>query len=212
MISKLFLIGGLILVAVSFFVRKILCERVTKRVGEKRVSLSGSDFAAAVLKAGGAKDLEISQKRRPFLSIDTDRLILSPAMAESRGALNVAEAGLRAGLTLMARRQEKVVSWRVWAVKFASVFPVFTLIILAFALVMGRLGGSWVLGIFSGSLGFSCLMLWMTFSIEREAARLVVNFLEEKNLLHRRTESELLGEITKALAWRRIVPGFFRSL
>jgi len=204
MISKFLLLAGLIPVVASFLARKFFCDRVVKRYKGEKMSITAGGFAKAVLKAGAGKKVEILEKRRPFLPLKPDILILSPGVVKSREVGDVAEAGLRAGMTLLAQRQEKVVAWRVWAVKFATSLPIFTMIVMFFALMMGR--GSWALGVISAAFGLGCVALWMTLAVEREAARVVASLLDEKGLVKRRSESELLGKLMKAGAWRRIIP------
>ncbi len=209
MMWKFFLLAGLLPLVASFIARKFFCDRILHRYNGEKVTLTGKEFAEAVLKCGEVTGVEVVQKRRPFLPIKPNRLILSPRVADSTLAVDVAEAGLRASLTLMARRQEKVVAWRVWAVKFASSLPIFTLMVIAFALILSRFSGGWALGIESFTLGLGCVALWLTFTVEREAAKLVAGFLDEKAVVTRRTEAELLEKMVKAIAWRRILPSFF---
>lgn len=172
-----------------------------------KVSVSGRDFTRLVLEKGKASEVKIEEKRRPFLPITPGSLALSPRVAESRNAQDVASAGLLAGLVLLARQQEKVFGWRKWAVKFGWAGPAFTVAIVIF----GALGKSFTLGIGIGILfsvlGIASIALWLTLPIEREAAKQVCHFLEETNIVARRSEAERLEVLVRALAWQRVVPG-----
>jgi len=205
--AKFLLLSGLIPVIIAFLARKFLSDGPMRKFGDEEVSLSGRELVARVLEKGGARNVEVIEKKRPFLKVGPERLLLSPALANSKRAREVAEAGILAGLVLMARKQEKVVQWRAWALKFGSAFPAFTIIAMVFALVVGRLGAGYVFGIVSASLGLSTVLLWLTLPVERTASGIVAEMVEETAIVTRRSEGEKLGTLIRALGWRRIIPG-----
>jgi hypothetical protein len=49
--------------------------------------------------------------------------------------------------------------------------------------------------------------LWLTLPVERAAAKAVAEMLEETALVARRSEGQKLGNLVRAMAWRRIIPG-----
>lgn len=198
---------GLIPVFVSFVARKFLSDGTVRKEGEGEVSISGGEMVERILKKGKAAEVEIQVKARPFRVLGPRKLVISSHLNESRNARDVAEAALLAGLVLMARRQEKVVSWRTWAVKFGSAMPVFTMIVVAFALVMRTLTPGYCIGVVAAALGFATVMLWVTLPVERAAAGTVAEMLEETALVSRRSEGERLAKLVRALAWRKIIPG-----
>lgn len=205
--AKLLLLLGLIPVFASFVARKFLSDRTVRMEGGGEVSISGREMAERVLNKGRAGEVEIQVKNRPFMVLGPDRLVISPLLAESKRARDVAEAGILAGLVLMARRQEKVVGWRKWAVKFGTAMPAFTMIVMAFAMVMGRLSAPLCFGVIAASLGVATSFLWFTLPVERAAAGMVADMLEETALVARRSEGETMANLVRALGWRRIVPG-----
>ena len=205
--SKFLLLLGLLPVFFSFVARKFLSDKIVRKEGGKEVSLSGLEMVERVLKQGKAGEIDIQLKKRPFMVLGPDHLVISPSLAESRRARDVAEAGILAGLVLMARRQEKVVGWRRWAVKFGSAMPAFTTIVMFFAMVMGRLSASLCFGVVAASLGLATAFLWFTLPVERAAAGTVAEMLDETALVARRSEGERLANLVRALGWRRIVPG-----
>jgi hypothetical protein len=156
MIGKLLLMSGIIPVIVSVFARKFFCDRTLRRHG---------DETEAILSQGKVTGVEIEEKRRPFLPIGPERLVISPSICKSKKARDVAAAGLLAGLVLMARRQKKVVSWRAWAVKFGWAMPSFSVVIVTFATVATSLLPSMAIGIVLGILGFAALALWFTLPV-----------------------------------------------
>lgn len=178
-----------------------------RKEGGTEVSISGHEMIERILKKGRAGDVEIQVKKRLFMVLGPTRLVVPPALSRSRKACDVANAGILAGLVLMARRQEKVVSWRKWAVKFGSAMPAFTMIVMAFAMVIGRLSPTLCLGIVAASLGFATAFLWFTLPVERAAAGTVADMLEETALVARRSEGDAIAGLVRALGWRRIVPG-----
>lgn len=193
-------------VLASFVARAFLSDRIILKKGEGDVSITGGEMVARILKKGRASDVKIQVKSRPFMVLGPQRLVISPTLSKSKRARDVAEAGLLAGLVLMAQRQSKVVSWRLWAVKFGSAMPIFTAIAMAFAIVMGR-SAVLCLVIVAATLGLATLFLWLTLAVERAAAATVSDMLEETPLVSRRSEGGRLAKLVRAFGWRRIVPG-----
>jgi len=171
------------------------------------VSLSGQELVERVLKKGKAESVNLQVKKRPFMVLGPERLVLPPRLAESKLARDVAEAGLLAGLVLMARRQEKVVGWRTWAVKFGSAMPAFTTIVMFFAIAVRAITPGMAIGIVAASLGLATIFLWLTLPVERAAASAVSEMLEETPLVLRKSEGEKLANLVRASVWRKIVPG-----
>lgn len=207
MIPKLLLLSGLVPVLVSFLARKFLSDGILRKEGADEVSLTGRELVDRIFKKSGVIGVEIIEKKRPFLVLGPERLVLAPALAESKQARAVAEAGLLAGMVLMARRQANVVRWRAWAAKFGTAFPAFTVVVMAFAVVVGRLGATLGFGIIAGVLGLATVLLWLTLPVERTAASVVAEMVEESTVVNRRSEGEKLASLVRALGWRRILPG-----
>lgn len=205
--GKFLLLTGLIPVLVSFLTRKFLYERVVKREGGTEGTITGKDLAELILKKGKASSVELTVKKRSFVTLGPSHMVLSPEQATSKNGRQVAEAALLAGMVLMARQQEKVVGWRTWALKFSWAMPVFTTVVMIFAKVVGKVNAGWCLGVVAAVLGLSAVLLWLTLPVERAAAKTVAEMLEETALLPRRNEAERLAELVRATPWRRIIPG-----
>ncbi len=207
MIIKFLLLMGLLPVFGAFLARKLLSDGAVRKDGEHEVSLTGGELVARILERGKASSVEVQLKTRPFLILGPERLIISPTLAESKRARDVAEAGLLAGMVLMSRQQAKVVRWRMWALKFGSAMPAFMTLVMFFAMVMGRLSPTLCFSLVAGILGVASVFLWLTLPVERAAAKVAAEMLEETALVARRSEGEMLGNLIRAMAWRRVMPG-----
>lgn len=207
MVMRLFFLSGLVAWVASLLVKKFLSDRKLKKVGTGEVSMEGRKAARELLDAAAAKKVELQERRRPFLPVREEEVTLLPKQAQSREISDVAECLLRAGLGALALRQPEVIGWRVWAVKFSISLPAFTVVVMAFALVVGKVGGTLGVGLVSLSVFLSCVALWATVAVEREAAALVVEVLERKRLFPRLAEEEAVVAAVRAMAWRRITPG-----
>lgn len=208
MIIKFLLMLGLIPLVGSFLVRKFFSDRVIKsEEGSEEVTYSGKEMVERILKLGKAADVDIQVKKRPFLPLGPDFVVIAPKMAESKEVRDVAGAALLAGMVLMARQQSQVVAWRSWAVKFGYAMPGFAIVVMVFAMVIGRLAPSMSIAIVSACLGISTILLWSTLTVEKAAAKVVSDYLEETPLVPRRNEGELIAKYLKAHSWKRIVPG-----
>ena len=208
MIFKFLLMLGLIPLIGSFLARKFFSDRVLKsEEGGEKVTYTGKEMVERILKLGKATDVEIQVKKRPFLPLGPDLVVIPPKFAGSKEVRDVAGAALLAGMVLMARQQDRVVAWRSWAVKFGYAMPGFAIVVMIFAMVVGRLSPSMSLAIVSASLGLSTILLWSTLTVEKAAAKVVADYLEETPLVPRRNEGELITKYLKAHSWKRIVPG-----
>ena len=204
---KFILLAGLIPVILSFLAPKFFYERVVKRDGGFGVSFTGRELAEKILKKGKAESVELTVKKLTFVKLGPTHLVLSPDQASSKKGDVVAEAALLAGMVLMARQQNKVVAWRTWALKFSWAMPAFTTIVMAFAMVIGRLSPTLCLGVVAAVLGMSTVLLWLTLPVEKAAAKAVADLLDGTALIPRRNEAERLANLVKAMPWRRIIPG-----
>lgn len=208
MIFKFLLMLGLIPLIGSFLARKFFSDRVLKsEEGGEKVTYTGKEMVERILKLGKATDVEIQVKKRPFLPLGPNLVVIPPKFAGSKEVRDVAGAALLAGMVLMARQQDRVVAWRSWAVKFGYAMPGFAIVVMIFAMVVGRLSPSMSLAIVSASLGLSTILLWSTLTVEKAAAKVVADYLEETPLVPRRNEGELITKYLKAHSWKRIVPG-----
>lgn len=188
-----------------FLVRKFFCDRVLKKYEGERVSLTGKELAKRILKNGSKGPVEIEIKTRPFMILGPDKLVLSGRLADSIQAKDVAEAGLMAGMVLMAQRQTKVVGWRIWAIKSGTALPIFVALVAPFAMFFLKVIPT--IALVALALAFSAIVLTLTIAVERAAAEAVSGILKDSAIVPRQTEGEALARLVKALSWKRIVPG-----
>lgn len=212
MLNKLILILSLLPLLAGLAARHFFYERIVRHFGKGEVSLEAREVARRILKKGGAEDAEILEKRSPFLPVGPKHLVLTKKIASSRRAQDVAEAAHLAGLVLMARRESRVVAWRVSAVKFGWSFPAFSILVLVFAMIVRTVPIWWGISLIALSCAFASISLWSTLNIERNAAQMTARLLADTPILPRREEGELLARLTRAQAWKRIIPGILQWL
>lgn len=210
MLNKIILIFSLLPILAGLAARYFFYERIMRKLGHGAVSLDAREVARRILKKGGADDVVILEKRNPFLPVSPKYLILSKKMATSRQAKDVAEAAHLAGLVLMARREARIVAWRVSAVKFGWSFPAFSIIALVFAVFVRTIPVWWALALIALACAFATISLWLTLSVERNSAQMTARLLAESPILPRREEGEHLALLCRAQAWKRIVPGILQ--
>ncbi len=205
MIGKFLILVGLIPFLGSLVVRKLGGGFYLKQSenGEK-FGISGEELASQLLQKGGGGDVEVVVRDRVFEKADIDRLVLSGRQAKGEDGRSLAEVCLRVGMVLMARREQKVMAWRAWALKFSWAFPVFALVAAIFALLVGK--GTLGVGLAVASLGVSSILLWLTLGPERAGARIVAEWVEESAVMRRRDDGERLGKMVRSLVWTRVVP------
>lgn len=205
--ARLILLVSLIPVVISIVIRKFFCDRGVRTAGDAETSRTGRELAALLLeKAGIADKVELSEKRKAEVKTEPARLILSKHLAEARNVLALGEVALLCGHAVVAVRNPELLKWRQWAVKFSWAFPVFTVVVVVFAVVVAKLWG-WALAIVMAALGLGSVMTLASLQIEIQAAQLMAALIDESRVFPRLRESEKVALACKALAYRQAVPG-----
>ena len=212
MLNKLILLLSLLPLLAALAARYFFYERIVRQFGHDEVSLEAREVAKRILKKGGAEDVEILEKNSPFLPISFKSLTLSKKIASSKQANDVADAAHLAGLVLMARRESRVVAWRVSAVKFGWSFPAFAILVLVFGVVARTIPVWWGISLTAFACALASFSLWSTLNIERVAAQMTSRLLADSPILPRREEGELLAILCRAQAWKRVLPGILTWL
>lgn len=202
---KLLLLFGLSLTALGVAGRKWFSDRALKQARGKSVSLTGKSLAKKLVTGAGLKT-EVAEGRRSKLGEGT--LVLSPAVREEKAVLQVAEAGVLAGLVMLGRRQEQLLGWREWGLKFGWAAPAFTMVVVVFAIVVGKLPMGWGLGVISVGLGLGVLASALVAWVEWQAVGLVAKLTEARAVFHREEERVLVLKTMRGLAAKKLVPGF----
>ncbi|GAA4585637.1 hypothetical protein GCM10023107_01310 [Actinoplanes octamycinicus] len=96
--------------------------------------------------------------------------------------------------------------------KLGHTAPHFIILIISFSCLLGKLPLIIGICLLAFSLGLSTVMLWLSMSVEKEAAHLMVSRIEKSRPLPRLTEEEALVSSVQAVPWARLIPGTFLKL
>ncbi len=158
-------------------------------------------------KAGLNGKVELQEKRRTEVKVEPARLILNKRMMEARNVIALGEVALLCGHALVAVKNPDLLKWRQWAVKFSWAFPAFTLVVLAFAMVVAKMPPGWGIAAAVAALGLGSALSLASLQIEIQAANMMATIIDESRIFPRLRESEAVALACKALAFRQAVPG-----
>lgn len=207
MVKALFLLG-LVPVIVGIAMRKWFGERVLRKIPEHATQLSAIEFLGELNRRAHLSQEVTSAKRT---QLTADQLILSREIADQKGVLPLAEAGLLFGLALLGRSQPELLKWRDWALKFSWAFPAFLILVVVFAAIVGSFV-RWALPAVSLAIGGGTLVSFLAAWIELQAARLAGQFLKQKAVIAREDDRIAISQAMRALAAKRCVPGMLQML
>lgn len=201
-------IVSLVPTIVAVAVRKLLCDRVVIESAGHMATLRGQDLAEKMLrKARLEEGIEVEVKRRSSIGINPARLTLSRELAEARDVVSLGEVAAMTGMAVVAQQQPDLVKWRKWVVRFGMAFPVFTLVVVVFAVAVAKLMPFAAIVIVLLALGIASGFSLASLMVERESAKLAESLVEESHALPRQSDGEEVSRVCKALAYRRVVPG-----
>lgn len=205
---RILFIVALVPTIVAVAVRKLLCDRVVVQSAGHTATRSGQELAERMLrKAGLEEEVEVTVKRRTSIGVHPARLALSRDLAEARDVVSLGEVAALTGMSVVAQQQPDLVKWRQWVVRFGMAFPVFTLVVVVFAVAVAKIGAFIAIVIVLLALGIASGLSLASLMVERESAKLADSLVEESHALPRRTDGEEVGRVCRALAFRRVVPG-----
>ena len=205
---KILLLVSLLPTVVAVLVRKWLCDRVVRRYEGHRTNRSGRELAEGLLKAAGqGATISLAEKRKAGVVVDPPQLVLSSELAEARDVVSLGKVAALTGQALVAADQPQLMRWRQWVLRFSWAFPVFTAVVLVFAVVVAKLAAPWAIVILLGALGLASALSLASVMIEVEGAKLVQDLMERSRVLPRRDEEEEVGLCCRAMAYRQVVPG-----
>ncbi len=212
--AKLVLIVSLIPIILSVVVRKFFCDRGARLAGDDETSRTGRELADLLLvKAGITKQVEVVEKRKGEVRVgEPVKLVLSKRLSEASNVLALGEVALLCGHALVAARNPDLLKWRQWAVKFSFAFPIFTLVVLIFAVVVAKLSTTLGLALAAAALGVGSLMSLLSLQVEVQAAQVMAGIIDDSRIFSRLRESEAVARACKALAYRQAVPGAIEIL
>lgn len=212
---RLLLILSLLPLLAAVILRKLNGDRVLYSLKDTRLTITAGDLARKMLDSVSQKAVEIKTPARRWAAsadLGSKWLVLPRGTALGVSARSHGQASLQVGLYLLSLRDPKAISRRRWALRFGHVFPVFTTIVVIFALVVARLAGLWGLGIIMASCGLAACAQLLTLAAERKAADLACVVLEKKRILPRLSDEESVTAATRAWAWRSVLPGILSRL
>jgi len=146
---KIILVVSLVPLIVALMGRRLLYHRVMLDLEEKQVESSVDARLLAERLCGEKPEGRLVKKWEGERSMDV-----------------CGAAALWAGMRLYKKENPQAVGVREEAVKFGMVGPIFTFVIMVFAVVVGKLAMGWVLSILVGVLGLSVVFLMLTQSVE----------------------------------------------
>lgn len=207
--SRIIILISIIPTILAIVARKMFCDRGLGKVVGVETSRTGQELAERLLEKAGVKGkVEIVQKRRAEVKIGARaQLSLPKRLSESKSAIALGEVSLLCGHAVVATQNPDLLKWRQWAVRFSWAFPVFTLVVLVFAMVVGRMPVHWGLAVALASLGVGSLMVLLSLQVEIQASRMMATLVDEAGLLPTIRECEAVGIACRAYAYRQAVPG-----
>ncbi len=209
---RILLLFALFTLAVAVVLRKLNADRVLHGLKDVRLSSSAGDAARKMLDSVKQNEVEVRAPKRHWAAaadLGSKWLVLASESADGLSARAHGQAALQVGLYLLSLRDPKALARRRWAIRFGHVFPIFSLIVVIFALIAARLAGLWGLGIIMASCGIAVCAQILVLSTERRASALVAVVLEKKHIYPRLSDEESVVASARAHAWRSILPGIF---
>jgi hypothetical protein len=211
---RLLLILSLLPLLAALILRKLNADKALRLARETRLQITAGELARKMLDSMGHEGVELKTRKRAWVGADVigdGWLSLQTAMAESVTAHAHGRAALRVGLYLVSLRNPAAISRRRWALRFGHVFPIFTTLVVVFALMV-KLPALWALSIVVASLGLATCAQVLTVVAELQAAAMACVLLEKKRTFPRLSDEEAVVAATRAWAWYAIVPGLLSRL
>ncbi len=211
---RLLLILSLLPLLAALVLRKLNADRILRSARETELRTTANDLARKMLDCMGHESVELKTTKRSWVGADVigdGWLSLPTATAESTRASAHGQAALRVGLYLVSLRNPAAIARRRWALRFGHVFPIFTTLVVVFALMV-KLPALWALSIVVGSFGLAACAQVLTVVAELQAAAIACVLLEKKRTLPRLSDEEAVVAATRAWAWYAIVPGLLSRL
>ena len=173
--ARLILLISLLPIILSVVVRKFFCDRGIRSAGDAETSRTGRELAELLLsKSGISNKVVMEEKRRADVKVGkTVKLILTKRLQEAKNVLALGEVALLCGHALVATSNPDLLKWRQWAVKFSFAFPIFTVVVLVFAVVVAKVPPGWGLAAAAAALGAGSLMSLVSLQVEVQGARMM---------------------------------------
>ena len=211
---RLLLILSLFPLLAALVLRKLYADRVLRETRKTQLSIPAGELARKMLDALGHESTEVKSTKRAWAGAAVtgkNWLCLPTGVAEGTCASDHGRAALRVGLYLVSLRNPAAIARRRWALRFGHVFPVFTTIVVVFAMFV-RLPPVWGLSVILASFALAACAQTLTVVAELQAAAMANVLLEKKRILPRLSDEEAVSAATRAWAWHATVPGLLSRL
>lgn len=176
--------------------------------GTRKLSHSVESLTVRLLKVIDREDIAVEFVKSPVWSHKHDRVLrISSKYQHSEKPAHVARVLIDLGLLLLHEKQPQAVEWRSRMVKLGYLLPVFTLLFAVFTFILAKIIPVVAVSVILGSLSLCSVMLWLSLSIEKEAAQLMVSHVEKLRILPRLSEEEDLVSALRATPWVSLIPG-----
>ena len=212
---RLLLFLSLLPLLAALVMRKLNADRVLKLSRDRDLSGDGAALAKRMLSSMGHENTELQIKKREWAGAAANGdgwLSITPQLASGKSVADHGQVALRVGLYFLALRDPKSVARRRWALRFGHAFPIFTLVVCVFALLVGKLPVMWLVSIAMASLGIAACAQILTLTTNLQASAMAAVVLEKKRIYPRLSDEELVVASTRAWAWHSIVPGLISRL
>lgn len=203
---RLLLIGSI----APFLIACLASNLIGAAAHNKKLELNKtvSSLLNHLLQVMGEDDIEVVYVKRPLWTFTPDEILRIPAKLEnSCKASDVAHAFTLLGFVLLFRKQPAPIQWRLKMVRLGNVLPLFALLIGVFTFLLAKIPLAAALAALFGSLSLCSVFLWLSISVEKEAAQLMINRVEALRILPRLSEEEKLVAAIKATPWLSLIPG-----
>lgn len=207
----IFLISAIPLIA-GGAAAQLLGFRVLRRNFETHLDVDS--FLAKLKQAANCDDIKIVYSSKLWLDSSgakDGQVVLHQKLKEKKDANSLALAAIQFGLCLLRVEHKATVEWRQKMVKSGYVLPVFVMMVGLFTSLVGKMPAKIALAAIAASFGFVTTMLWLSMPVEKEAASLVIQFIEKHRLFSRIHEEEAVVNAIKATCWASLLPGSLRS-
>lgn len=212
---RLLLLISLLPLLAALILRKLYADRILKESRIIDLGRDGSSLARSMLDSMGQESTELRLSKGEWAGAAATGdgwLSLPSQTALGTHVADHGQVALRVGLYFLSLKDPAAVARRRWALRFGHVFPIFTVVVCVFALLVGKLPVLWLLSIVMASLGLAAGAQLLTLTTNLQASAIAAVILEKKRIFPRSSDEENVVAAARAWAWHAIVPGLVSRL
>jgi len=210
---KILLLLSLIILFVSITLRRFYADRSLLQSRRKKLSHDASHTARKMLDSIHHESVKIKLPNQLHHALSGSDVIgkkhlsLPRDIAQQKSVNAHGLASLRVGLYLLSLNDPKAINQRRWAIRFGHAFPIFTTLVVVFAVFATKLYILWAISIIITSLAAATMAQLLTLKVERQASDLACILLEKKRIFPRADDESAVVLATRAWAWHGLLPG-----